>query len=187
MSEEFVNRTIELVQTQVQDLERQLQEKKRVANDLCALNGRAPIYADTGSSSVATSIRSDEFYGKPLATVVRTVLEKRAAANLGAATVNEIYDAMVQGGYPFDAKNDENAKRGLYISLGKNSTTFHKLPNGTYGLLDWYPAMKGKREADDATGRISAFVRRKIMEDTEAANGSEDAVDEEAAAPKRPR
>jgi hypothetical protein len=112
-------------------------------NELCRGADRAPIYSDVDQlSAVTTSIRADEFYGKPLASVVRTILEKRAAAGLFAAQVNDIYEAMQRGGYKFDAKNDDNAKRGLYVSLGKNTSMFHKLPNGTYGLLEWYPAVK---------------------------------------------
>ena len=43
----------------------------------------------------------------------------------------------------------------LRISLGKSSHTFHKLPNGQYGLLEWYPNVKppkkrGKSGAENA-------------------------------------
>ena len=31
------------------------------------------------------------------------------------------------------------------VSLTKNSQTFHKLPNGKYGLREWYPAVKDKK------------------------------------------
>ncbi len=151
---DVIDGSIKLIQGKIQELERELSDKKRVVNDLCSIDGRPPIYADLTMSSTIASIRSDEFYGKALATVVRLILEKRAAANMGAATVSEIYEAMMQGGYQFDAKNDENAKRGLYISLAKNTTVFHKLPNGTYGLVHWYPAMKPRaaREAQEPSG-----------------------------------
>jgi hypothetical protein len=56
---------------------------------------------------------------------------------------------MVKGGYHFEAKNDVNARRGLYISLAKNTTTFHKLPNGNYGLVAWYPAVREQRSKID--------------------------------------
>lgn len=48
-------------------------------------------------------------------------------------------------------RDEENAKRGLRVSLTKNSVTFHKLPNGKYGLLDWYPGAKTKRPRNGTT------------------------------------
>lgn len=94
---------------------------------------------------MSLSIRSDQFYGQPLAAAIRTILEMRRKQERGPATVNEIYGALIEGGFAFDTRNDENAKRGLRVSLTKNSVTFHKLPNGKYGLLDWYPGAKTKR------------------------------------------
>ncbi|MEM9352555.1 MAG: hypothetical protein AAGA92_06045 [Planctomycetota bacterium] len=149
MPSDHIARTIDDIQQQISELESELTYKKRIVNDLCGLASRPAIYSDADlvSKSSQVSTRPDEYYGKPLATVVGTVLEKRQAANLGAATVNEIYEEMKSGGFHFVAKNDENAKRGLYQSLGKNTTRFHKLPNGTYGLREWYPdAPRGRRE-----------------------------------------
>jgi hypothetical protein len=153
--EDHVTKTIALVQAQVRDLERQLAEKKRMVNSLCELVGQPLLYAATDpvSSNGSVSIRSDEFYGKALATAVRRILEKRAQAALGAASVSEIYEALVKGGFRFDAKNAANAKRSLRISLTKNSVTFHKLPNGNYGLLEWYPNAKERELKTSGNGR----------------------------------
>jgi len=139
-----VHQAIEQVQSEILALEQQLAEKKKAVNVLCGIVGKAPVYATTDPiSGAAASIRSDEFYGKKLATAVRMILEKRSALGLGAASVDEIYDCMLQGGYRFDnAKNDATAKRALSTSLAKNTTTFHKLPNGYFGLLEWYPEAK---------------------------------------------
>jgi hypothetical protein len=144
-----------MVQSQILNLEQQLAEKKRMVNGLCALIGRSHVYANTEPTAVSVGIRSDEFYGKPLASAVRSILEKRAAAGLGAATLDEIFDGMQQGGYRFDAKNDGTARRALSISLAKNTVTFHKLPNGNIGLTEWYPEAKprnGKDEKDKGDG-----------------------------------
>jgi hypothetical protein len=46
---------------------------------------------------------------------------------------------MKAGGYLFDAKSDATATRALSTSMAKNTTTFHKLPNDDFGLLEWYP------------------------------------------------
>ncbi len=137
---EHVQKTIELVTAQIRDLEQQLTAKKRIANSLCDLAAIPHLYADEDASGGNFGpLAPDAYYGKALATAVREILERRKRAGAGAATVAEIYDAMKAGGYHFKTKNDENAKRGLYQSLSKNTTTFHRLPNGTYGLLDWYP------------------------------------------------
>jgi hypothetical protein len=65
--------------------------------------------------------------------------------------VDEIHQALLAGGYKFEAATEEIAKRGLRISLTKNSHSFHKLPSGLYGLREWYPAIKDtKAKASDS-------------------------------------
>ena len=95
----------------------------------------------------------------------------RQATNQGPATVREIYETLTQGGYQFDAKDETNAMRGLRISLGKNTQKFHKLPNGVFGLVAWYPNLKvpqrGNATADEEDNGKSA------NEDTEEKEGDE--------------
>src|ERR1700722_12856196 len=99
MSEQVLG-TIELLQKQLQKQEEEVADKKRIINSLCPLAGIDPIYPDVAvGSNISAGIRSDEFYGRPLAEVVRTILEKRKHANLGAASVQEIYEAMKAGGF----------------------------------------------------------------------------------------
>jgi hypothetical protein len=190
MSAEAVSKTIELVQGQIAELDHQLLEKKRMVNDLCRLAGQSPLYGDAelASSLAARAILPDAYYGKALATVVRLVLERRKASGRGAATVNEIYDDMVAGGYNFAGKNDENNKRGLYVSLGKNSYMFHKLPNGTYGLLDWYENVKESKEAKVKSNGFEApkSTETPLHEELqhEAGNGKADKATATEAAPK---
>jgi hypothetical protein len=85
---------------------------------------------------------ADTFYGKTIATASREYLEMRRGANLGPASPREIFDALTQGGYQFEAKSETIAMVGLRSNLRKNSKTFHRLPNGQYGLLAWYPNAK---------------------------------------------
>src|SRR5688572_9842200 len=113
MSDDVEVLVIEKLQSQISELERQLADRKRMVNQLCAMSGRQPLHPDTPSSSSSVVTRPDEYYGKRLATAVKMVLERRKAVGLGAATVNEIYDELVRGGFAFDAKNDSYAKRGL--------------------------------------------------------------------------
>jgi len=141
---EHVSKTIELVNNQIRELEEQVAAKKQLVNNLCGLAGIDAYYPDEqlAASGSFGPLPADAYYGKPLATAVREVLERRKRGGLSAATVNEIFEALTDGGYHFNTKNVENAKRGLYQSLTKNSTTFHRLPNGSYGLLEWYPGAK---------------------------------------------
>jgi hypothetical protein len=152
----------------VEELLAKAEQKKRLANQVCADSGRPPRYADTGEvfvgSSVTASlgsIRRDHFHGRKMATAIREYLQMRGASDrggLGAASVNEIYAALIEGGFTFDTKNDLNAKRGLRDALMKNSVTFHRVGDA-YGLIEWYPKpprtdkpvkkrRKGKKTAD---------------------------------------
>ena len=138
--------------SEIDRLEREAAELKRTVNKMCGFADQSPMYQDVEDQRrIGTSaIRSDQFFGLQQATAVRRYLEMRGNPNdggLGAATVNEIYEAMVAGGFQFEAKNDENAKRGLRISLTKNSRDFCRVPNGAYGLLDWYPNVRKPAES----------------------------------------
>ena len=129
--------------------EDEIAERKRMVNALCEMAERSPMFHDVEAERISISaIKGDQFFGKPLQAAIRGYLLMRGDSSkggMGAATVNEIYDALVSGGYEFDAKDALNAKRGLRISLTKNSATFSRLRNGRYGLLVWYPTAKGQR------------------------------------------
>ncbi len=57
---------------------------------------------------------------------------------------------MKGGGYKFETASEENAKTGVRNALRTSSSIFHRLPNGHYGLLSWYPSAK----APDENGAI---------------------------------
>jgi hypothetical protein len=146
---DHIHKSIETLTERVRQQEAELQKTKNAVNALRAVLDLPPLYSDPEPQGTVMigKLRGDEFYGQPLSTVVRTILEARREAGAGAATINDIYAAMVEGGFAFDTANEENAKRGLRTSLSKNSQTFHKLPNGKYGLRDWYPAVKERVKA----------------------------------------
>jgi hypothetical protein len=145
---DHIQKTVEDLQAQIKTQEADLIAKKKLVNQLCQMAGMAEVYAGASLAAESTSaaLRSDQFYGKPLATAVREVLELRKAAGFGATPVNTIYSTLKDGGFKFDTKDDENAKRNLRISLTKNGTVFHKLPNGDWGLLSWYPNAKATKK-----------------------------------------
>src|ERR1700730_5924795 len=150
MRDEF-KPAIDALVADLREQERRVATTKQMINRLCELSGAPPMFADVSLSDrpTVTGIRSDHFYGKVQTTAAREYLELRHAANQGPAPPREIFDALVAGGFKFDTKNELNAITGLRATLRKNSSIFHKLPNGDYGLLSWYPNAKGPIRSDD--------------------------------------
>lgn len=133
----------------IDELEGTLAQKKRLVNELCAEYGRPPRFSEVERvrSMGVGALKRDQFYGKPLATAIREYLEMRGPSDkggLGAASVNDIFSALSEGGFKFETKNEANSKRGLRIALSKNTVTFHRVGE-SYGLLDWYPNARPAR------------------------------------------
>lgn len=148
---------------EIEKLDREAGELKRAVNKMCELGGRAPMYkVDDSQAKGTASLRRDHFFGVPLATAVRQFLVMRGdpkAGGQGAATVNEIYSALVKGGFSFETKSALNAKRGLRVSLSKNTQTFTRVGGegeDAYGLAEWYPAAREGREARSRTEAAGA-------------------------------
>lgn len=140
---------IAALQQQLGEQERKVTETKTLINRLCEAAGLPPAYADVGSPTgpSVTAIRGDTFYGKVLTTAAREYLAMRRAANLGPATVREIYEALKKGGYHFETEDANNAMTGIRQVLRKNSSIFHRLPNGSdWGLTAWYERIKSSQK-----------------------------------------
>jgi hypothetical protein len=128
----------------VDELERKLQKQlqeaagtKKLINGLLATMGEPPRYADAENEAQSGApVKSDAYYGKPLATAVTMVLKRFGEAS----TAEDIIKGLEKGGFDFrPLKWNENVRhRNLAISMAKNTQTFHKLPNGTFGLREWY-------------------------------------------------
>src|SRR5258708_39139609 len=143
---ETLESALERVRLRIESLKRDTKDQMRAANVLCGLIPCEPLYsvAEIEDEVGAAPVTSDLYYGQDTPDVIEDILRRRKASGKGAASVADIFEAMKNGGFEFTAANDENAKRGVYISLGKNPK-FHKLPNGSYGLRAWYPAVKESR------------------------------------------
>lgn len=141
------------LQEQIRPVVDQIEAKKKLINQLCDAAGAPRIYPDTGEEKPATAalgpILPDQYFGKPTATVVRDILERRKRANLGAIPLNDLYEAMKAGGFEFESKDPEIARRSVAITLGKNTQTFTRVPStGSWGLAEWYPnARRPKAQA----------------------------------------
>ncbi len=163
MREEF-KPAIDALLADLADLEKQVLDTKLVINRLCSRDGTEPMFPDASAASGPTvgAIRPDSFYGKVLSTAAREYLEMRRSANLGPATPREVFEALVRGGYASEAKDEITAMIALRATLRKNSSIFHRLPNGTYGLLGWYPDAKPVRDdGDDESRKAPRASKRK--------------------------
>jgi hypothetical protein len=157
-----VAKAIEVLRQKITSKEDEATKLKQVVNEFCADENEPPIYPNITTDSVsAAQLRSDQFYGDTLSGAARTYLEMRKASGGGAASVEEIYQALKAGGYSFDTKNETNARNGVRLALRKNSVTFHKLPNGQYGLCSWYGVKGAKPEDVHARRKRGGGKRRK--------------------------
>jgi hypothetical protein len=130
--------TIRSLRSKIEEHEAAARKIKVTINQLLELDGKPPAYADVDLQAKPTlmNLRKDQFFGQPLATCVKTILEARGAANQGGATTEELFEVLTQGGYDFE--NSPNALRKLGITIGKNMA-FQRTPNGLWGLREWYP------------------------------------------------
>lgn len=151
---------IEALQKKLEEAERRPAALRLAINTLCEEAGIPPLYPTESYSSNQrdsqkniSQIGPDTFFGKKQQTAVREYLDmrkKQDPAN-GPATPREIYDALVTGGYQFEAKSDDIALVGLRALLRKRYLVFQKLPNGKYGLVSWYPDVKQKKGTGNQT------------------------------------
>ena len=147
----------EAVQELVEDLQEQMNrvaETKRAINVLHRTMGKDAMFPDEAPERIGTMrIKPDQFYGRALATSVQEYLElRKKTTGEQACDVSEILKALEEGGFDFKAAGwrDSDRLRPLSISLAKNTKVFHRLPNGLFGLLVWYPEVgTTKRERPD--------------------------------------
>ncbi len=162
-----LDQAIEEIVGEIGRLEADIRDKKKTVNTLCGVAGRDAMYAlDAPEVAVPNRIRPDQFYGQALATAVRTILEMRKQQNLGAATVKEIFEALTAGGYTFNTKSDDVAHASLRNSLAKNTVTFHKLPNGRFGMLSWYPNAKASKPVANGASAAAEIEDEEVETET---------------------
>lgn len=175
MSDDILN-TIEVLTKRVGAKEEEANKLKKLVNELCGEAGIPVRYANIAEASGSLgAIRADQFYGQTITAAIRNYLEQRKSGRLGAATLNEIYSAVRDGGYKFESKNENNAKVSVGNTLRKSSSIFHRLPNGQYGLLEWYPSAKAKPESAPAPKKKVKAIHSKAKP-VEAENAAEKVV-----------
>jgi len=136
-------------------------------NSICKLAGRPQPYPQVQGLGAARLpavpgtvtppltkmvIKNDMFTGMGLATAAAAVLAMRfkEAGTTAPTSVDDLYETMLAGGFQFLSKDAENQKRGLAVSLAKNTKTFRRVANGLFGLSEWYPTWtKRPRKTDN--------------------------------------
>jgi hypothetical protein len=147
---DHISKTIEQAKGEIIKHEEAIIATKKLINQLCGFAGLPQEYqeAELQVPGVAPLIRRNVFFGRPLATCVREFLESRKEKHVKEATLDEILAVLKEGGFDLKKISDDadGIKRGVAITLAKNPQ-FHKLPNGDWGLLSWYPNVKRSKES----------------------------------------
>src|SRR5271157_3366159 len=84
------------------------------------------------STVVTKGVQAGDFFGKPQADAAREYLKRLGRA----ATVDDIFTALQQGGVKFKGKDP---KKNLYISLTMRKAIFVSVAPYTFGLWEFYP------------------------------------------------
>jgi len=146
-----INAAISVLRHQLQEQLQEVVETKKTINSLCRRTGQEIMFTDLDTPSSVGVTRSDQYYGKSPTVAAREYLDSRKGS--GACKADEIVNALEQGGFDFDSVGwkPSDRPRSLAISMSKNSAIFHRLPNGTFGLIAWYPDVAEKRKSEKGT------------------------------------
>jgi len=146
---------------------------KITVNHLCQLIGEPARYQVNGTGASgqpkrnALNWRTDQFFGRPLAQCVTEYFEAREAAGLERpANVDEIHEALAKGGYKFEGTsgNDENTKRGIKISMTKNTAQFTKIGENLFSLKKWYPNARTPRKPNGNGTEVTEAAAEVVAE-----------------------
>jgi len=170
--ESGIKTAIAVLTNRIRSKEEEVNGLKRTVNEMAKDAGQDPPFPHIASADGGdiSSLRPDQFYGMTIGVAARAYLEMRKASGGGAETVNDIYAALVAGGYAFETSDELNRKNGLRISLRKNPSIFHQLPNGNYGLTIWYDRIKTANGKSDTKKRPKKGKAKRQAKE----NGSED-------------
>ena len=185
MNTDILN-SIETLSAKVRKQEEEANALKRVINSLCEDAKIPPRYPNISDSAHDLNIRKDQYYGQPLNAALRSYLEYRKGANLGPASIGDIFVGIKSGGYKFSTKSDDIAKIGVAAALRKTSSVFHRLPTGEYGLLAWYPNAKATPAEDSESSEKEPTKKTtgKQAKKSKAAKPNEEKSDESGEAEK---
>ncbi len=136
---------------EVEEHEQKATEAKKLVNALAKRLGRDEPFPNLSESPVSRSYvpAPDDFANEPApAAAVRSYLERRGKA----APLEEIFQALKDGGFAFQGKDDKANMNGLRIAVGKD-VKLEKLGGGAIGLSEWYPR-RPKEKGRERTGSV---------------------------------
>ncbi len=146
--------------------EAELNPLKVTANELCKLAGLPAEYVigapGSGSAPAAAqasriAIRPDQFFNKELGEAVVEYLTMKKTSDAPApASVDEIFTALVSGGYKFNGSSDATNKNALKTSLTRNTAQMAKISDDLYGLRKWYGMRAARRSGGGDEGSDTA-------------------------------
>jgi hypothetical protein len=141
------------VNEKLADLLRQVADTKKTINMLYELAGETPPFGqeelgvsatEAGNNGLKT-LRPDEYFGKRMGDAVEMVLKRYKAMGKVPVEFDTIFNCLKEGGFGFSSPDEKNARNGVSVVLSKNPD-FIRLPNGGWGLQEWYPnAIKEKK------------------------------------------
>lgn len=105
--------------------------------ELPDLQALVTLNGESSEAQFSATIRPDEFYGMSNTEAADKYLRKVGHA----ATLDDIYNALVSGGITFSA----NGRNSLNVQLTRATRKFAKITSGTtisFGLLEWYPTRR---------------------------------------------
>lgn len=185
MADEELMTAIKVFERRVDEAERKANTLRQALNALREDAGLSPRPPSGGggaedTDTVITEIKNDTFFGKKQQTAVREYLQMRRTAGVGPATPREIYDALVEGGFKYEAKDAKTALVGLRAMLRKRTNIFIKVGDtGTYGLTAWYPdARKPKATDSDNASDDDDSDEEKQVESRDDPDDQEETADE---------
>lgn len=172
MSDDITEAAIAKLERGIEEYEQKIRALRTAINTICENSGLQARYAEAqliaGGNVKLSQIQDDTFYGKKQTSAMREYLEMRKAQGIGPAAPREIYEALKQGGYQFETKDETVALVGLRALLRTQPNVFHKLPQGTYGLTSWYPDAKPTTETGPRRKKKGAPKKQRSKRKTTA-------------------
>jgi septum formation inhibitor MinC len=162
----------------VEELDRMIQEKRHELEDLYKkVNMLCELFdiphdkyeVKEEKKAIRLTLKGDEYFRRPMATVITLILQDRKVREMGPATLEEILEKMSEGGYVFNVKEPKIA---VGTALGKNMK-FTKIGD-KWGLTEWYPKVKEPKGSITNNREELEEEAEEATEATEATAAQED-------------
>jgi hypothetical protein len=155
-----LDKAIESLQNELLNLDVRQVEIKKAINQLMALNGLPPKYADIEQSNSNIGKYEPpprEFVGKSMLDSTKEFLRKTGRAS----TAQEILDGLTKGDFQFPSTwKAKHSLKNMAIFLGSNRefVQFDTQDGKAYGLAERYPDKVKEREKKNNGGEVEKTV-----------------------------